>query len=148
MMYPDAVLRKIFTKARTFVCVGASAKPERPSHEVSCYLKAKGYRVIPVNPGLEGQVLFDERVLASVTQIHDPVDVIDIFRRSETVPDIVKDTIEHLPTVQVIWMQLGVQNAQARQFAENHGLTVIENRCPKIDYQRLFGNQNVTDIRP
>lgn len=137
----DALLRRILTTARTFACVGVSPNPVRPSHYVARYLRLKGFRVIPVNPGQAGTTLFGAEVRADLADIpaDTPVDVIDIFRRPEAVPDIVDAALAMTPRPSVIWMQIGVTHAGAAARAEAAGLTVIQNRCPKIEYQRLFG---------
>jgi predicted CoA-binding protein len=137
----DALLRRILTSARCFACVGVSPNPVRPSHYVARYLSLKGFRVIPVNPGQAGKRLFGQQVQADLADIPagTPVDVIDIFRRPEAVPDIVEAALAMTPRPGVIWMQIGVTHAQAAARAEAAGMTVIQNRCPKIEYQRLFG---------
>jgi predicted CoA-binding protein len=138
----DALLRRILTSARCFACVGVSPNPVRPSHYVARYLSLKGFRVIPVNPGQAGKRLFGETVRARLDDIPQGtrVDVIDIFRRPEAVPDIVAAALALMPKrPSVIWMQIGVTHAEAAARAEAAGLTVIQNRCPKIEYQRLFG---------
>ena len=137
----DALLRRILTTAKVFACVGVSPNPVRPSHYVARYLRLKGFRVIPVNPGHAGQSLFGEVVRADLPDIPagTPVDVIDIFRRPDAVPAIVEAALAMDPRPSVIWMQIGVTHAAAATRAEAHGLTVIQNRCPKIEYQRLFG---------
>ena len=119
--------------------MGVSPNPVRPSHYVARYLRLKGFRVIPVNPGQAGTQLFGETVVASLSQIDGPVDVVDIFRRSEAVPPIVDEALEHFPRLKTIWMQIGVEHAEAAAKAEARGVQVIQNRCPKIEYQRLFG---------
>ena len=95
--------------------------------------------MIPVNPGQAGTQLFGETVVASLSQIDGPVDVVDIFRRSEAVPPIVDEALDHFPKLKTIWMQIGVEHAEAAAKAEARGVQVIQNRCPKIEYQRLFG---------
>lgn len=135
----DALLRDILTTAKSFACVGVSANPVRPSHYVGRYLGLKGYRVLPVNPGLAGQSLWGVPVAATLGDVTEPVDVVDIFRRSEAVPAIVAEALTLDPLPKVIWMQIGVEHAEAAAEAEAAGLTVIQNRCPKIEYQRLFG---------
>lgn len=137
--YSDDLLRRILRSSKSFACVGVSPNPVRPSHYVARYLKLKGYRVIPVNPGQAGQTLFGEVVHADLSDITDQVDVIDIFRRSEAVPQIVEAALAMTHTPKVIWMQIGVTHAEAAARAEGEGLTVIQDRCPKIEYQRLFG---------
>lgn len=135
----DDLLRKILRESKTIACVGVSPNPVRPSHYVARYLRLKGFRVIPVNPGQAGTQLFGETVVASLSQIDGPVDVVDIFRRSEAVPPIVDEALDHFPKLKTIWMQIGVEHAEAAAKAEARGVQVIQNRCPKIEYQRLFG---------
>lgn len=144
----DTVISEIFKRTRVIACVGASSKIERPSNYVSQYLVSLGYRVIPVNPGLEGAELWGEKVYPDLASIPAElaVDFVDIFRRSEAVPEIVEAAVMHLPSVQTIWMQLGIENALAAQTAQAAGLTVIQNRCPKIEYPRLFGQRDLKDI--
>jgi predicted CoA-binding protein len=125
-----------------------SPNPVRPSHFVGRYLSLKGYRVIPVNPGHAGKTLWGETVYADLSEIPEdvPVDMVDIFRRSEHVPPIVDMAIAHLPKLQTIWLQIGIENAVAAETARAAGLTFIENRCPKIEYQRLFGELRMAGI--
>lgn len=139
MQYADAHLRQILERTRTIAVVGVSANQVRPSFYVARYLKLKGYRVIPINPGLAGQTLLGEMVYADVTAVPDDVDMVDIFRRSEAVPAIVAASLARWPQLQTIWMQIGVTHADAAATAEARGVDVIQNRCPKIEYQRLFG---------
>jgi Predicted CoA-binding protein len=95
--------------------------------------------VIPVNPGHAGAELFGERVVGGIGDLPGEVDMIDIFRKPEAVPGIVAEALERLPALDVVWMQIGIESAEARAMAEAKGVTVIENRCPKIEHQRLFG---------
>ena len=115
--------------------------PVRPSYFVARYLGLKGYRVIPVNPGHSGKMLLGEVIYPNLASIPSEacVDFVDIFRRSEFVPEIVDEALANLPNLKTIWMQIGVENTQAAAKAESAGITVIQNRCPKIEYQRLFG---------
>ena len=139
MHYSDETLKRILTSVRTVAVVGVSPNPVRPSYYVARYLGLKGYRVIPVNPGHAGETLFGETVRARLSDIAEPVDMIDIFRRSEHVGPIVDEALEAFPGLKVVWMQIGVENAEAAARAEARGVEVIQNRCPKIEYQRLFG---------
>ncbi|MEH6360536.1 MAG: CoA-binding protein, partial [Amylibacter sp.] len=121
---------------------GVSTNPVRPSYFVMRYLSMRNYRVIPINPGAAGQTLFGETVLASIEDIpiDIPVDMLDIFRRPAFVPDLVDAAMEHLgDRLRTIWMQVGVEHTQAAAKATDAGLQVIQNRCPKIEYQRLNG---------
>ena len=137
--YSDDFLKSILNKVKTVAVVGVSSNPVRPSYFVARYLTLKGYTVIPVNPGLEGQILFGQEVKASLSDIRTPVDMVDIFRRSEAVPEIVDDALAAFPDLSAIWMQIGVQHTEAAQKAQARGVEVVQNLCPKIEYQRLFG---------
>jgi O-acetylhomoserine (thiol)-lyase len=135
--YPDAQLRRILSTVRTIAMVGASSNWNRPSYFVMKYLQGKGYRVIPVNPSAAGQQLQGEHVYASLRDIPDRVDLVDIFRPSDEVPPIVEDAVAI--GAQVVWMQLGIRNDEAATRAEAAGIEVIMNRCPKIEFGRLGG---------
>jgi len=139
--YSDAHLKSVLSRAKVAAVVGVSANPVRPSYYVARYLGLRGFRVVPVNPGLAGQELFGEKVFGSLSDIprEIAVDMVDIFRRSEAVPAIVEEALAHLPQLRTIWMQIGVEHGAATALAEASGITVIQNRCPKIEYQRLFG---------
>jgi len=139
--YPDSYIAGILQEAKSFAIVGASANTVRPSYFVLKYLLAKGYRVFPVNPGLAGGEICGQKVFANLEALAEPVDVIDIFRGSEAALDIVRGALalnEKLG-IEVIWMQLGVRNDEAARLAEEAGLKVVMNRCPKIEYGRLSG---------
>jgi O-acetylhomoserine (thiol)-lyase len=135
--YPDAQLRAILGRVRTIAMVGASANWNRPSYFVMKYLQNKGYRVIPVNPGVAGETLLGERVYASLRDIPEPVDMVDVFRAARDAPGIVDDAIAI--GAKVVWMQLGIRNDGAAKKAEAAGIEVIMNRCPKIEFGRLGG---------
>jgi predicted CoA-binding protein len=133
------VLKDVLNRMKTVVVVGVSANPVRPSYFVARYLSRKGIRVVPVNPGLAGQELFGETVYATLSDIPFDVDMVDVFRRSDAVPAIVDDALARWADLQTIWLQIGVEHADAASVAQARGVTVIQNRCPKIEYQRLFG---------
>lgn len=137
--YSDDFLRDILGRVHTVAVVGVSMNPVRPSYYVARYLGLKGYTVIPVNPGHAGKTLFAQTVRASLSEITEPVDMVDIFRRSEAVPPIVDEALEAFPDLKAIWMQIGVEHPEAAAKAEARGVDVVMNRCPKIEYQRLFG---------
>ena len=137
--YSDSFLKSILQRNRTIAVVGVSMNPVRPSYYVARYLGLKGYRVIPVNPGHAGKRLFGEVVQPSLSAIQQPVDMVDIFRRSDAVPPIVDEALEVFPELKCIWMQIGVEHTAAAAKAEARGVDVVQNRCPKIEYQRLFG---------
>ena len=135
--YPDSLLRSILSTVRTIAMVGASSNWNRPSYFVMKYLQGKGYRVIPVNPGTAGKNLLGERIYASLRDIPEPIDMVDVFRASGSAGPIVDDAIAI--GAKVVWMQLGVRNDEAAAKGEAAGLTVIMNRCPKIEFGRLGG---------
>jgi predicted CoA-binding protein len=136
MMTSNADLIRILTSVKTIALVGWSPKEDRPSHSVAKFLVAHGYRVIPVNPGQAGIASdLDEVVRASLTDIDVPVDMVDIFRRSEEVGPVVAEAMQI--GAKVIWMQLGVSDDVAAGLARAQGLDVVTNRCPAIEIPRL-----------
>ncbi len=137
--YTDAFLSNILKRTKTVAVVGVSMNPVRPSYYVARYLSLKGYTVIPVNPGHAGKELFGTKVRASLLDVRESVDMVDIFRRSEAVPPIVDQALDAFPELGTIWMQIGVEHADAAAKAQARGVDVVMNRCPKIEYQRLFG---------
>ncbi len=135
--YSDAQLRSILARVRTIAMVGASSNWNRPSYFVMKYLRNKGYRVIPVNPGIAGQTLLGENVYANLRDIPQPVDMVDMFRAAREAPAVVEDAIAI--GAKVVWMQLGIRNDAAAAKAEAAGIEVVMNRCPKIEFGRLGG---------
>lgn len=131
----DAELRELLLDARTIAMVGASDRPDRPSFGVMEALQAHGYRVIPVNPQITGEHVLGEYVWQSLDQIGDPIDIVDVFRRSDAVGAVVHDAIA--AGAKAVWMQLGVVNAEAAARAEAAGLKVVMDRCLKIEIRRL-----------
>ncbi len=132
---PDDTLRRALEQARTIAVVGLSDKPERDSYGIAQYLQGAGYRIVPVNPRV-AQVL-GERSYPSVGAIPADlrVDLVDVFRRSEEVPPIVDEAIAR--KVPLVWMQLGVSNAEAAEKGRAAGVTVVEDRCIRVDHRRL-----------
>jgi uncharacterized protein len=135
--YPDSYIRGILNSVKTIAMVGISPKDNRPSYFAFKYLQERGYRMIPVNPGQAGQKLLGQKVYAMLSEIHEPVHMVDIFRSSEHVLPVVQEALTLRPKPQVIWMQLTVRNEEAARLAEQAGLKVVMNRCPKIEYGRL-----------
>ena len=139
--YPDAQIRSILERVKTIAMVGASSNWNRPSYFVMKYLQGKGYRVIPINPGIAGQELLGEKVYASLREIPpelaEQVDMVDVFRPSAEAPKIVDEAIAI--GAPVVWMQLGIRNDEAAATAEKAGIEIIMNRCPKIEFGRLAG---------
>ena len=133
--YPDAYLRDILTGVRTIAVVGASPRRGRPSHGVMAYLQRRGYRAIPVNPNAAGGTIHGETCYASLAEVPEPIDMVDVFRRSEFVTRVVDEAIA--AGAKVVWMQLGVRDDAAAARAEARGLKVVMNRCPAIEIPRL-----------
>ena len=144
--YSDVFIRGVLDGVKTVAVVGASPKDVRPSYFVVRYLISKGYEVYPVNPGHAGREILGRPVFASLADIPVPVDMVDIFRSSEAAAGIVDEALALNPRPKVIWMQLGVRNDEAAVKAEAAGLTVIMNRCPKIEYGRLSGEIGWTGV--
>lgn len=137
LRYDDKAIARILRRVKTIAAVGLSANDMRPSYFSALYLQNKGYRVIPINPRYAGQEILGERVLASLGDLGEPPDMVQVFRRSEEAPAVVEDAIE--AGAKVLWMQLGVRHDDAAKRAEAAGLEVVMDRCPKIEYGRLFG---------
>ncbi len=137
--YPNALLRKILRQCRTIAMVGTSANWVRPSYFAMKYLQEKGYRVIPVNPRAAGEQILGETCYASLAEVPGRIDMVDVFRGSEEAGEVVDEAIalKEGKGIEVVWMQLGVRNDDAAARAEAAGLTVVMNRCPKIEYGRL-----------
>ncbi len=139
---PDAELVRILKSTRTIAAIGVSPNPIRPSYYVARYLSLRGFQVYPINPAAAGQSVFGRQILADLSDIPEDVtiDMVDIFRRPEFVPDIVQAALDHLtPGLKTIWMQYGIRHEGAAETARAAGLQVVQDRCPKIEYQRLFG---------
>ena len=139
MELTDQNLRTILTRTKMVAVVGVSTNPVRPSYFVARYLGLKGFQVIPVNPGYAGKTLFGEVIRADLSEVPKEVDMVDVFRRTEAVPEIAEAALAHLPNLKTFWMQIGVEHAEAAAKLEARGVDVVMNRCPKIEYQRLFG---------
>jgi predicted CoA-binding protein len=137
--YADSLIRDVLKTVKRIALVGASANEARPSWIVTKYMLDRGYEVVPVNPGLAGQTLLGRTVYGSLKDIPGPVDMVEIFRNSEAAGPITDEALSLDPLPKVIWMQLSVRNDEAAARAEAKGLTVIMNRCPKIEYGRLSG---------
>jgi predicted CoA-binding protein len=141
LSYTDKYLRGILRRVRVIAMVGASPNWVRPSHFAMKYLQSKGYRVIPVNPAAAGDEILGETVYAALADIPGKFDMVDVFRHSEAAGAIADEAIalKNDKGISVLWMQLGVRNDEAAARAEAAGLDVVMDRCPKIEYGRLFG---------
>ena len=137
--YPDALIRRVLNNTKTIAMIGVSANWVRPSNFAMKYLQQKGYRIIPVNPGSAGTNICGEMCYSDLSQIPGEVDMVDIFRRSRDAGEIVDEAIiqKDEKHIQTIWMQLGVFDEAAAARAEAAGLTVVMDRCPKIEFGRL-----------
>lgn len=131
----DEDIYDLLANARTIALVGASDRPDRPSHVVMKYLQDHGYRVFPINPQITGEHVLGEYVWRELAQIGDPIDIVDIFRRPIAAGEAVDEAIA--VGAKAVWLQIGVINEEAANRAEDAGLEVVMNRCPKIDIPRL-----------
>ncbi|MCG6883639.1 MAG: CoA-binding protein [Silicimonas sp.] len=139
MNYSDDFLRRVLEETKVIAMVGASTNKVRASYFVASYFNARGRRIIPVNPAIAGETLFGETVVSDLSEIDCQVDMVDIFRRSDQVPDIVDAAIAHLmPGLKSVWMQFNIVNEDAAARAEAEGLDVVMNRCTKVEYARLM----------
>jgi predicted CoA-binding protein len=135
--YPDSYIRGILNTVKAIAMVGLSPKDNRPSYFAFKYLLERGYRMFAVNPGQAGKEILGQRVYATLKDIPEPIDMVDIFRASQHVLPVVEEALTLRPRPQVIWMQLGVRNEEAAAKAEAAGMKVVMDRCPKIEYGRL-----------
>ncbi|MEI7187841.1 CoA-binding protein [Dickeya dianthicola] len=131
----DDAIKAVLNQVKTIALVGASENPSRPSHGVMAYLLGQGYRVIPVSPRLAGQTLLGQTAYASLGDIPEPVDMVDVFRQPDAVFEVAQEAIAI--GARVLWLQIGVINEAAAVLAHDAGLTVVMDRCPKIEIPRL-----------
>jgi predicted CoA-binding protein len=132
----DADLRHLLENTRTIALVGASPKPNRPSHGVMAFLQRSGYRVIPVNPVAAGATILGETVYATLAEIGEPIDMVDVFRRAEDTPPVADEAVA--AGAKSLWLQLGIANADAAEIATKGGLDVVMDRCTAIEIGRLL----------
>ena len=135
--YSDSYIRDILRSVRNIAMVGASINWKRPSNFVMKYLIQKGYRVIPVNKNVVGEQIYNEPVYPDLSAVKETVDMVDMFRPAKEAPQLVEDAIKL--GAKVFWMQFELRNDKAAKIAEDAGMKVVMNRCPKIEYARLFG---------
>ncbi|SLN40922.1 CoA-binding protein [Roseisalinus antarcticus] len=137
-MERDDLIRRVLQRTKTVAVVGFSANPARPSHAVAAFLQSLGWRLIPVNPGLAGQVLLGETVWGQLSEVPEQVDMVDVFRRSEAVAEIAREALARWPDLATLWLQLGVRDDATAEWARERGVTVIQDRCPRIEHARLM----------
>ncbi|MGI9493394.1 MAG: CoA-binding protein [Geminicoccaceae bacterium] len=137
LYYDDRAIKQILRDVKTIAAVGLSANDMRPSYFSALYLQNKGYKIIPINPRYAGDPILGETTLASLDELLEPPDMVQVFRRSDEAPAVAEDAIRI--GAKVLWMQLGVRHEGAAKTAEEAGLKVVMDRCPKIEYGRLFG---------
>ncbi|MDE2445976.1 MAG: CoA-binding protein [Alphaproteobacteria bacterium] len=135
--YDPDFIPQILREVKTIALVGASNNPARPSHEVMNFMLQHGYHVIPINPGLAGNIVLGQTVVASLVDVVEPIDMVDIFRNSDAAGAVVDEALLLSPLPKVIWMQIGVQNDEAAARAEKEGLRVVMDRCPKIELANM-----------
>jgi hypothetical protein len=133
----DARLREILSTSPTIAVLGIHQVPEKAAFYVPEYLYGEGYRILGVNPQFRGEELFGERVRNTLAEITEPVDLVDVFRRSEQIPQYVEDILAMRPRPKVVWFQLGIKNDDAAHILEAAGIFVVQNRCTLADHQRL-----------
>jgi predicted CoA-binding protein len=133
----DARLREILTGSPTVAVLGVHKQPEKAAYYVPEYLHDEGYRVIGVNPEFTTETLFGEKVRATLSEIHEPIDLVDVFRRPEHIPEHIQDILAMEPRPKVVWFQLGIKNDEAAKVLEDNGILVVQNRCTLADHQRL-----------
>jgi hypothetical protein len=135
--YDDSYIRGILNTAKTIAMVGASAKDNRPSYFAFKYLLERGYNMIPINPGIAGKELLGCKIYGRLSDVPEPIDMVEIFRASNYALPLVQEALALQPKPRVIWMQLTVRNNEAAVLAEANGMKVVMDRCPKIEYGRL-----------
>ena len=144
--YDDSYIRAILDEVKSIAIVGASPKNVRPSYFVTKYMIAKGYTVYPVNPGHAGKEICGAMTYASLADIPDTIDMIDIFRASAAVPGIIGEAMQMETLPKIVWMQLGVRDDEIAGLLETAGIKVVMNRCPKIEFGRLSGEIGWTGV--
>ena len=137
--YPDTYIRGILNTVKTIAMVGASVNVVRPSYFAFKYLLERGFHMIPVNPGQAGKELLGQRIYARLTDIPEPIDMVDIFRRTEALAGVVAEAIALKPRPKAVWMQLGLRDDAAAARAEAAGVAVVMDHCSKIEHGRLIG---------
>ena len=129
-------IKEILSKNKTIAMVGVSKDPSKPSTIVMKYMQKYGYKIIPVNPKAKGEKILGEEVFGNLNEIKIPIDIVDVFRPSKEVLDIAKDTVKI--KAKALWLQLGISSVEAKEIVEFNNIDYIENRCTKMEYQKIF----------
>ena len=129
-------IKEILSKYKSIAMIGVSNDPTKASTIVMKYMQKYGFKVFPVNPKAKGQKILGEKVFGKITDIKDPVDIVDVFRPSKEALDIAKDTVNI--KAKVLWLQLGIKNEEAKKIVEENQIEYVEDRCTKMVYQKLF----------
>jgi uncharacterized protein len=129
-------IKDILSKYKTIAMIGVSKDLTKPSTIVMKYMQKYGYKVIPVNPGAKGEKILGEEVFEKITDIKEPIDIVDVFRPSKEVFPIAEDTVKI--GAKVLWLQLGIKNENAKELVEKNDIEYIENKCTKMEYQKYF----------
>ena len=129
-------IKKILSKYKSIAMIGVSNDPTKASTRVMKYMQGYGFKIYPVNPSAKGQKILGEKVFAKITDIKEPVDIVDVFRPSREVLDIAKDTVNI--RAKVLWLQLGIRSEEAKKLVEKNKIEYIEDRCTKMEYQKHF----------
>ena len=129
-------IKKILSKNKTIAMIGVSKDPTKPSTIVMKYMQKYGYKVIPINPKAKGEKILGEEVFGKLDEIKIPIDIVDVFRPSKEAIEIAKDTVKI--KAKVLWLQLGIMSNEAKAFVESNNIDYVENRCTKMEYQKIF----------
>ncbi|MDQ3458617.1 MAG: CoA-binding protein [Deinococcota bacterium] len=131
-------IKRVLEGAQTIAVLGANPKTDRPAHYVPAYLRSQGYRILPVNSAHEGKEMFGERVRPRLSELGEPVDIVNVFRRSRDVPGHLDDILAMSPKPKVVWLQLGIQSDEAAAALTEAGIAVVQNRCLLVDHRTLL----------
>ena len=137
--YADEFLRDVLRRVKSIAIVGASANERRPSYFVTRYMVSKGYTVLPINPGRAGGEIAGLPAFATLADLPHPVDMVDVFRKPDALPDVARDVLAMPVLPDIVWFQLGIRDDAVAGVLETAGITVVQDRCPKIEYARLCG---------
>lgn len=141
---PDEELKELLESVRTIAVVGASTREGRPANYVPAYLKEQGYEMYGVNPTAAGQTLFGNPVVATLAELEEPVDMVQLFRRNEDIPGHLEEILALSPAPSVVWIQLGLRHDETARRLREAGMTVIQDRCLMVEHGRVLGGQRAS----